>query len=133
MNMLGVDNIFLQVGDLALALAHYVDGLGFELKWKMEDKGMAILKIGEETPGLIIRVNPAAGNAGSTAAASFWVEVSDAAEAANELEQRGITLNGPPFQIGTGWVVEAADPWGNVVGFTDYLLRPQLGRLSGQG
>jgi len=27
-----------------------------------------------------------------------------------------------------GWTVEVADPWGNVLGFTDYTKRPELGR-----
>ncbi|MOA63125.1 hypothetical protein D3C78_1887470 [compost metagenome] len=47
---------------------------------------------------------------------------------AKELESRGIALLAPPLQIGTGWVVEVADEWGNIIGFTDYLLRPELGR-----
>jgi hypothetical protein len=27
-----------------------------------------------------------------------------------------------------GWVVETQDPWGNVLGFTDYVNAPQLAR-----
>jgi predicted enzyme related to lactoylglutathione lyase len=34
----------------------------------------------------------------------------------------------PAFPIPTGWVVEVADPWGNVIGLTDYTGRPELGR-----
>ena len=31
-------------------------------------------------------------------------------------------------QAATGWAVEIADPWGNILGFTDYTKRPALGR-----
>lgn len=36
----------------------------------------------------------------------------------------------PTVEINTGWVVEFADPWGNVIGLTDYVkehtkARPQ--------
>jgi hypothetical protein len=37
---------------------------------------------------------------------------------------------GEPFELQTGWTVELADPWGNVVGLTDYTKRPELGRKS---
>ncbi len=35
-----------------------------------------------------------------------------------------------PFLIPTGWAFEVVDPWGNVIGFTDYLERPDLGRAT---
>ncbi len=37
----------------------------------------------------------------------------------------------PARQLCTGWVVEVADPWGNVVGLTDYLLAPERARPPG--
>jgi hypothetical protein len=33
-----------------------------------------------------------------------------------------------PWEVGTGWIVEIADPWGNVIGLTDYLKAPQKAR-----
>jgi len=33
-----------------------------------------------------------------------------------------------PFPVATGWTVEFADLWGNVIGLTDYSKRPELGR-----
>jgi hypothetical protein len=33
-----------------------------------------------------------------------------------------------PCEIFTGWVVEVADPWGNVLGLTDYVKKPELAR-----
>ena len=32
------------------------------------------------------------------------------------------------FSVATGWTAEIADPWGNVLGFTDYTKRPELAR-----
>jgi hypothetical protein len=31
----------------------------------------------------------------------------------------------------TGWLVEVMDPWENVIGFNDYHLQPQFGRMGG--
>ena len=30
----------------------------------------------------------------------------------------------PTFEINTGWEIEFADPWGNVIGLTDYVKDP---------
>ncbi|WP_373304345.1 VOC family protein, partial [Streptomyces anandii] len=57
-----------------------------------------------------------------------WLEVADARAAARELTASGIVLLDQPFAVATGWSVEIADPWGNVLGFTDYTKRPELGR-----
>jgi hypothetical protein len=32
------------------------------------------------------------------------------------------------MEILTGWAVEVADPWGNVLGLTDYVKDPAKGR-----
>ncbi|GGX67728.1 hypothetical protein GCM10010510_10170 [Streptomyces anandii JCM 4720] len=58
----------------------------------------------------------------------MWLEVADARAAARELTASGIVLLDQPFAVATGWSVEIADPWGNVLGFTDYTKRPELGR-----
>jgi predicted enzyme related to lactoylglutathione lyase len=47
---------------------------------------------------------------------------------AERLTANGVALLAPPVQIPTGWVVEVADPWGNVLGFTDYCGHPDLAR-----
>jgi predicted enzyme related to lactoylglutathione lyase len=54
--------------------------------------------------------------------------VPDARTAARELRATGLELLDEPFSVATGWTVEVADPWGNVLGFTDYTKRPELGR-----
>ena len=40
----------------------------------------------------------------------------------------GVTVLAEPFRVATGWTVEVADPWGNVVRFTDYTAMPERGR-----
>jgi predicted enzyme related to lactoylglutathione lyase len=40
----------------------------------------------------------------------------------------GVVPLGEPFEIPTGWTVEIADPWGNVVGLTDYVKAPAMAR-----
>lgn len=65
MKVLGIDNVFLPVGDLTEAVAFY-----------------------ENTVGLPV---------------------------AKRFDQ-------------IGWAFELRDPWGNVIGFTDYTLKPALGR-----
>jgi predicted enzyme related to lactoylglutathione lyase len=57
-----------------------------------------------------------------------WLEVGDARATADALAAAGIQPLAPVFPVATGWTVEIADPWGNVIGFTDYGKRPELGR-----
>ena len=38
-----------------------------------------------------------------------------------------------PRELRTGWLVEVADPWGNVIGLTDYLLAPERARQREDG
>lgn len=85
---------------------------------------MALLKLGDETPGLGLGAVPQPRVGGQ----KVWLEVSDARLAAEELELKGIHLLAPPFLIPTVWAFEVQDPWGNVLGFTDYSARPELGR-----
>ena len=60
--------------------------------------------------------------------ARLWLETGDARVTADALRAAGVALAGEPFAVRTGWVVEVADPWGNVLGFTDYTLRPEMAR-----
>ncbi|MBV8086673.1 MAG: VOC family protein [Chloroflexi bacterium] len=121
---LGVDNALVEVADLGAALSHYQDVLGLQLRFRLSEPPLALLSIGDERPGLLIRqaAQPVTGGM------RLWLEVADAREAAAELAGRGVNTLGEPFQVATGWTVEVADAWGNVVGLTDYTLRPELGR-----
>src|SRR4029453_16750963 len=61
---------------------------------------------------------------GGRAAPRLWREVPAAGAAGKALAAAGVALLGEPRELRTGWLVEVADPWGNVVGLTDYLLAP---------
>jgi hypothetical protein len=41
---------------------------------------------------------------------------------------RALSTVEQPFRVVTGWTVEVADPWGDVVGFTDHTTMPERGR-----
>lgn len=60
--------------------------------------------------------------------ARVWLETTDARTAATALREAGVPPLDEPFPVATGWTVEFADPWGNVIGLTDYSKRPELGR-----
>jgi hypothetical protein len=49
------------------------------------------------------------------------------------LAATGVELLGEPRELRTGWVVEVADPWGNVIGLTDYRLAPERARQREDG
>jgi predicted enzyme related to lactoylglutathione lyase len=51
--------------------------------------------------------------------------VPDAQAAGAALAAAGVALLGEPRELRTGWVVEVADPWGNVIGLTDYRHTPE--------
>ncbi|MEU4232431.1 VOC family protein [Nonomuraea sp. NPDC026600] len=116
MNILGVDNILVGVGDLARAKEFYGGVLGLREKFSTEE--LALFAIGAETPGLLVRVRE--GRPGSM---RVWLEVPDARAVAKE-------VGGEAFEVFTGWTVEIADPWGNVIGLTDYAKQPRLSRLT---
>jgi predicted enzyme related to lactoylglutathione lyase len=124
MKVLGVDNVFVQVEDFAKAIEFYRDTVGLPVAKRFDELGMALFQIGDETPGLGIEATDRPNTGGQ----KIWFEVLDARAAANELSTRGVKPSMPPFPIPTGWVFEIRDPWGNVIGFTDYTAKPELGR-----
>jgi predicted enzyme related to lactoylglutathione lyase len=123
-DVLGFDNVFVEVGDLDDALAFYRDRIGLGVHRLFGELGMALFRVGDERPGLGVRAvgEPRAGGQ------RVWLEVRDARATAERLTANGVAPLAPPVQIPTGWVVEVADPWGNVLGFTDYCGRPDLAR-----
>ncbi|MFJ7075960.1 VOC family protein [Streptomyces sp. NPDC098781] len=125
---LGFDNVLLPVGDLAEAVQFY-ERAGFTVGFRLDEAGIAILKVGGETPGLLLRQEEAVGHRPPPwPSPRVWLEVPDARGAARALGGNGIDPLDPPFSVATGWTVEIADPWGNVIGFTDYSKRPELAR-----
>lgn len=126
--LLGFDNVLLPVGDLAEAVAFY-QRAGFGITARLDEAGIAVLRVGAETPGLLLRVEESLGHRPPPwASPRVWLEVPDAKAAAHALAAAGVTPLDAPVSVATGWTVEIADPWGNVIGFTDYRKRPELAR-----
>jgi predicted enzyme related to lactoylglutathione lyase len=126
--LLGFDNVLLPVGNLAEALGFY-ERAGFTVGFRFDEGGIALLKVGGETPGILLRQEEEFGHRPPPwPSPRVWLEVPDARRAAKELAAAGIVPLDEPFSVATGWTVEVADPWGNVIGFTDYRKRPELGR-----
>ncbi|MFJ9871129.1 VOC family protein [Streptomyces sp. NPDC101165] len=128
--LLGFDNVLLPVGDLGEAVGFY-ERAGFAVGFRFDEAGIALLKVGGETPGILLRVEDGLGHRTPLwPSPRLWLEVPDARAAARELAAAGIPPLDEVFPVATGWTVEIADPWGNVLGFTDYSKRRALGRRS---
>ncbi|MFF1742462.1 VOC family protein [Streptomyces mirabilis] len=126
--LLGFDNVLLPVGNLGAAVEFY-GRAGFPVAFRLDEAGIALLKVGKETPGLLLQLEEELGPRPPLwASARVWLEVRDARATADALTSVGIQPLAPVFPVATGWTVEIADPWGNVIGFTDYGKRPELGR-----
>ncbi|MPY35772.1 VOC family protein [Streptomyces adustus] len=126
--LLGLDNVLLPVGDLGEAVRFY-ERAGLPAAFRLDDAGIALLKVGKETPGVLLRLDEALDHRPPPwASPRLWLEVPDARSAARALAAAGITTLEEPFSTATGWTVEFADPWGNVIGLTDYAKRPELAR-----
>ncbi|MFF4251264.1 VOC family protein [Streptomyces sp. NPDC001663] len=126
--LLGFDNVLLPVGDLSAAVGFY-ERTGFTVGFRFDEAGIALLKVGGETPGILLRQEEELGHRTPPwPSPRVWIEVPDARAAARTLKAAGVPLLDEPFPVATGWTVEVADPWGNVIGFTDYSKRPELGR-----
>jgi predicted enzyme related to lactoylglutathione lyase len=130
LEVLGVDNIMLAVGDLEQARAFYESTLGLPVKFAVPQAGVVGYRLGPEEPGLMIRVQSLPPSPPRDTP-RVWLEVKDARAAAAALRQRGAHILGQPMEILTGWTVELADPWGNVLGLTDYVKDPAKARKSG--
>ncbi len=109
----GIDNVFVGVADLDEGVAWYERVAGLGVKLRTPD--MAVLDVGGDVAGVVLVRTE------SRSPVKLWLEVADATSVAAGL---GTTT----FPIGTGLTTEVADPWGNVIGFTDYSRRPELAR-----
>ncbi|MBO0691015.1 MAG: VOC family protein [Candidatus Dormibacteraeota bacterium] len=128
MEIVGLDSVLLAVGDLDEARRFYGDRLCLPMRFELPDLGVAAFGLGAGRPALVVR-RRAVGEQAPRESPRVWLEVPDARAAAGELRAAGIRRVGEPFEVQTGWTVEVADPWGNVIGLTDYVKRPDLGRL----
>jgi catechol 2,3-dioxygenase-like lactoylglutathione lyase family enzyme len=116
----GIDNVLVPVGDLDEAVEFYAGKLGLPVVFRLDGPGIVLFRLGAEPPGLLVRRDEHAGTA-TGPAPRLWLEVADARRVAE-------TLAETPFAVATGWTVEVSDPWGNIIGFTDYTTMPERGR-----
>lgn len=130
MNVLGIDNVLLAVGDLEQARIFYGELLQLPEKFAFPEAGIVGYLIGKEEPGLLLRLDPDLPPAPPRATLRLWLEVSDARATGELLTACGAVLLEPARRIRTGWLVEVADTWGNVTGLTDYVLAPAQGRVA---
>lgn len=128
LEILGLDNVLLAVGDFGRARDFYGTRVGLPVKFEFEQFGIIGFELGPEEPGLFVRVQDVPERAPVAGAASFWLEVPDARAAGAALIESGLEPLSEAHEINTGWVVEFADPWGNVFSLTDYLKQPERGR-----
>ena len=127
LEVLGVDNAMVAVGDFEVAMDFYGGRLGLPLKFEVPGRGIAGFRLGPEEPGLVVQVRPM-GEQAPRETPRIWLEVRDARAAAAALSARGVAPLEEPFEVATGWTVELADPWGNVIGLTDYTKSPSRAR-----
>jgi len=125
--VLGVDNVLLEVGDLEVARSFYGGKLGLGVKFDFPEAGIIGFRLGDEEPGLVVRA-AGVGPAPPRPSPTVWLEVADARAAAAALAAAGVAPLGEPRELRTGWLVEVADPWGNLVGLTDYVNAPERAR-----
>ena len=130
LEVLGVDNVMLAVGDLEEARAFYEATLGLPVKFAVPQAGVIGYRLGQEEPGLMIRVQALVPSPPRDTP-RIWLEVTDARAAAAARRRKGARILSEPMEILTGWAVELADPWGNVLGLTDYVKDPAKGRRTG--
>ncbi len=127
MDILGFDNVIFTVGDLNQAVTFY-EKLGFLVKFRLDALDICVMAVGFELPGLVLKKEDIPAQPLVPERARFWVEVPDTQRSLALLNERGIILVREPLKLPTGLLVEVADPWGNIVGFTDHLGHPESGR-----
>ena len=112
------DNFFLPTDDLYEAVNFYTN-LGLSEKFNFSDKGMIAFSVGEEEPAIILKDIARFPDQKPT----IWFVLNDVLTEYKKLEERGIRFISKPYPIGTGIAVEFKDPFGNVLGITDYSKR----------
>jgi len=114
------DNFFLPVDDLDQARKFYRDILGFPVKFDFGEIGMTAFKVGPNEPAIIVqdrKMHP-------KARPSILFVVNDVMKAYQELKGKGVRFHSEPYEIHTGLAVQFDDPFGNLLGLTDYSKTP---------
>jgi predicted enzyme related to lactoylglutathione lyase len=104
----------------------YYENLGFQVQFRSNELGVTVFLLGEDFPKLLVTTEapPVPG----TGASRLWLEVADVKAVLPKLKAKTAQFVREPLIIATGWLVETADPWGNVMGFRDYTAQPDYGR-----
>lgn len=121
----GIDNVLIAVGDLTEAKRFYAEKLGLPIKFEFAEARLVAFRLGDGEPALLARQSEIP-RSGPRETPRVWLVVRDARATSESLATAGVATLGAPREIFTGWVVEIADPWGNVLGLTDYTKRPDL-------
>ena len=111
-----IDNFFLPVGALDQAREFYGQTLELALKFDFAAAGMAAFSVGEQEPAIILKDTTRF----PQARPAIWLVVDDVGQAFERLKSAGVSFLSEPFPIRTGHAVEFLDPFGNLLGFTDY-------------
>lgn len=113
----GIDNYFLPVGSLDRAREFYGQALGLALKFDFAAAGMAAFRVGEQEPAMILKDTAMF----PQARPAIWLVVDDVGHEYERLKSAGVHFLSEPFAIRTGHAVEFLDPFGNLLGLTDYV------------
>ena len=130
--VLGLDNVLLDVGDREVEVAIDAGRRGLGGMLDLTHARVGGVRLGDEEGGLVVRAGDVAPGP-PRSSPRLWLEVPDARAAGKALAAAGVGLLGEPRELRTGWLVEVADPWGNVIGLTDYLLAPERARQREDG
>lgn len=117
----GLTTMVLTADDVDAASAWYADALGIDPYYRQPESGPAAyieFRIGpdEDELGIMNRSFAQPGSVGAGAVIIYW-QVTDVAEAVDDLLARGAQLRDPVVPRGGGFATASViDPFGNVVG-----------------
>ena len=109
------DNYFLPTDNMDEAMAFYKK-IGLKEKFAFFESGMVAFSVGDEEPAIILKDIKKFPEQKPT----IWFIVEDTKKEYEYLKQNGVKFLSEPFKIRTGLSVEFEDPFGNVLGMTDY-------------
>ena len=114
--ILNYDNFFLPTKNLHESKAFYEGILGMAIKFDFAEKGMLAFKVGDQEPAIILQDI----NKFPKAKPSILFVVEDVKKSYTELMGKGVKFLSEPYEIFTGMAVQFEDPFGNLLGLTDY-------------
>jgi predicted enzyme related to lactoylglutathione lyase len=110
------DNFFIPVDSLEQAKKFYRDTLGLPVHFDFEEIGMTAFKVGSQEPAIIAQER----SKHPKARPSILFKVENVMKTYEELKNKGVKFLTEPYEIYTGLAVQFEDPFGNLLGLTDY-------------